>query len=56
VGITGALAVAAIVGVALATGAALPAGRVFAPVLAELLGGLAVLAVARRGRVGLAWP
>jgi hypothetical protein len=52
VGITGGLAVAAVVVAALVTGAVLPAGRVFAPVLAGLVGGLAVLAVARRGRVG----
>ncbi len=51
-GITGGLAVAAVVVAALVTGAVLPAGRVFAPVLAGLVGGLAVLAVARRGRVG----
>jgi hypothetical protein len=50
VGITGALAVTTVVAAALVTGAVLPAGRVFAPVLAGLVGGLAVLMVARRSR------
>ena len=48
VGITGALAVAAMVAAALVAGAVLPAGRVFAPVLAGLVGRLAVLMVALR--------
>ena len=51
VGVTGALAVAAMAATALATGAALPAGRVFAPTFVGLLGGLATLALARSRRV-----
>jgi hypothetical protein len=51
-GAPGALAVVALAATALATGAVLPAGRVFAPVLVGLLGGLATVAVARRGRDG----
>jgi hypothetical protein len=47
--VTGGLAVVA---AALAAGAVLPAGRVFAPVLVGLVGGLAVRVVARRGRAG----
>jgi hypothetical protein len=56
VGIAGALAVAAIAAAALATGAVLPAGRVFAPAFVGLLGGLATLAVARSRRVGRSGP
>jgi hypothetical protein len=56
VGVAGALAVAALVATALATGAALPAGQVFAPTFVGLLGGLATLAVARSRRVGHAGP
>jgi len=41
---------------ALATGAVLPAGRVFAPTFVGLVGGLATLAVARSHRAGWAWP
>jgi hypothetical protein len=48
--VTGGLALAAVVASALVTGAVLPAGRVFALTLVGLLGGLAVLVVARRGR------
>jgi hypothetical protein len=48
--VTGALAVVAVVAAALVTGAVLPAGRVFALTLVGLLGGLAVLVVARRDR------
>jgi hypothetical protein len=54
--VTGALAVAAIAAAALATGAALPAGRVFALTFVALVGGLATLAVARSGRVGRGGP
>jgi hypothetical protein len=50
VGVAGALAVAATAAAVLATGAALPAGRVFALALVGLLAGLATLAVARSGR------
>jgi hypothetical protein len=56
VGVAGALAVTATVAAAGATGAALPAGRVFAPVFVGLLGGLATLAVARSRRAGHAGP
>jgi hypothetical protein len=56
VGVTGAVAVAATAAAVLATGAALPAGRVFALALVGLLGGLATLAVARSRRVGRAGP
>ena len=56
VGVTGALAVAATAATALATGAALPAGRLFALVFVGLVGGLATLAVARSRRVGRAGP
>jgi hypothetical protein len=56
VGVTAALAVAAVAATVLATGAALPAGRVFAPALVGLVGGLATLAVARSRRVGRTWP
>jgi hypothetical protein len=49
------LAVAAVVATALVTGAAVPAGRVFALTFVALLGGLVTLAVARSGRVGRAW-
>jgi hypothetical protein len=52
----GALAVTATGAAAWATGAALPAGRVFAPVFVGLLGGLATLAVARSRRAGHAGP
>jgi hypothetical protein len=48
--------VAAIAAAALATGAALPAGRVFALTFIGLLGGLATLTVARSRRVGRAGP
>jgi hypothetical protein len=54
--VTGGLAVVAVVAAALVTGAVLPAGRVFAPVLVGLVGGLAVLVMARRGRVGRVGP
>jgi hypothetical protein len=56
VGITGALAVAALVAAAQAAGAALPAGRVFALTFVGLLGGLATVTVARSRRVGGAGP
>lgn len=56
VGVAGALAVTATGVAAGATGAALPAGRVFVPVFVGLLGGLATLAVARSRRVGHAGP
>ena len=56
VGVAGALAVTATGAAAWATGAALPAGRVFGPVFVGLLGGLATLAVARSRRVGYAGP
>jgi hypothetical protein len=52
--VTGALAVAALAATGLATGAALPAGRVFALTFVALVGGLAMLTVARWGRVGRA--
>jgi hypothetical protein len=55
VGLAGMLAVAAVAATALVTGAALPAGRVFALTFVALLGGLVTLAVARSGRVGRAW-
>jgi hypothetical protein len=45
--VAGALAVAAVAATVLATGAALPAGRVFGLAFVGLLGGLATLAVAR---------
>jgi hypothetical protein len=51
VGVAGALAVVATAAAALATGAALPAGRVFAPAFVGLLGGLATLTLARSRRV-----
>ena len=51
VGVAGALASAATAATALATGAALPAGRVFALAFVGLLGGLATLTVARSRRV-----
>jgi hypothetical protein len=59
VGVAGALAIATTAATALATGAALPAGRVFALAFVGLLGGLATLTVARSrrvARVGLAGP
>jgi len=56
VGVAGALAVTATAAAALATGAVLPARRVFAPTFVGLLGGLATLAVARSHRAGWAWP
>ena len=56
VGATGALAVAALAATALGTGAALPAGRVFALTFIGLLGSLATLAVARSRRVRPAGP
>jgi hypothetical protein len=55
VGVAG-VAVAATVAAALATGAVLPAGRVFAPTFVGVVGGLATLAVARSHRAGWAWP
>ena len=56
VGVTGALAVAATAVAALVTRVALPAGRVFAPVLVGLVGGLAMLMVARPRRTSEAGP
>jgi hypothetical protein len=56
VGIAGALAVVAVAAAALGTGAALPAGRVFALTFVGLVGGLATLTVARSGRAGRAGP
>jgi hypothetical protein len=56
VGVAGALAVTATGAAAVATGAALPAGRVFVLVFVGLLGGLATLAVARSRRPGHAGP
>jgi hypothetical protein len=56
VGVTGTLAVAATVATALATSAALPAGRVFALAFVGLLGALAILAAARSRRAGRAGP
>jgi hypothetical protein len=56
VGVAGALAVTATAAAAGATGAALPAGRVFALTFVGLLGGLATLAVARSRRAGHAGP
>jgi hypothetical protein len=50
--VAGVLAVAAVAATALATGAALPEGQVFAPVFVGLVGGLATVAVARWGRGG----
>ena len=55
VGVAG-VAVAATAAAALATGAVLPAGRVFAPTFVGVVGGLATLAVARSHRAGWAWP
>lgn len=51
VGVAGALVVAAMAATTLATGAALPAGRVFALTFVGLVGGLAMLTVARSRRV-----
>jgi hypothetical protein len=56
VAVTAALAAVGTAGAALATGAALPAGRVFALTFVGLVGGLATLAVARRRRVGRGGP
>jgi hypothetical protein len=56
VGVTGALAVAAMGVTLLATGTALPAGRVFGLVFVGLLGGLATLAVARSRQTRGAGP
>jgi hypothetical protein len=56
VGVAGALATAAIAVAAVATGVALPAGRVFALVFVGLLGGLATLTVARSHRFDWAGP
>ena len=56
VGVAVALAVAAVAAAALVTGAALPAGRVFALTFVGLLGGLATLAVARWRRLGWTAP
>jgi hypothetical protein len=55
VGVAG-VAVAATAAGSLATGAVLPAGRVFAPTFVGVVGGLATLAVARSHRAGWAWP
>jgi hypothetical protein len=55
-GVAGALAVTATAAAALATGAALPAGRVFALTFVGLLGGLATLTLARSRRVRRAGP
>jgi hypothetical protein len=52
VAVTGVVAVVAVVVMVLATGAALPAGRVFAPVLVALLGVLFTVAVARSYQPG----
>jgi hypothetical protein len=54
--VAGALAAVAVAATALATGVVLPAGRVFTLVFVGLLGGLATVAVARRGRAGGAGP
>jgi hypothetical protein len=51
VGLAGALAAAAVAATLLATGAVLPAGRVFGLVFVGLLGGLATLAAARSRRL-----
>jgi hypothetical protein len=56
VAVAAALAGAALAVAWLGTGAALPAGQVFALSLVGLLGGLVTLRVARRGRVGWAGP
>jgi hypothetical protein len=48
--VAGALTVAALAATGLATGAVLPAGRVFALTFVGLVGGLATLTVARSGR------
>ena len=56
VGVAGALVVAAMAATTLATGAALPAGRVFALTFVGLVGGLAMLTVARSRRPGAAGP
>jgi hypothetical protein len=56
VAVTGTLGVAATAAAALATGAVLPAGRVFALTFVGLVGGLATLTVARRRRIGRAGP
>ena len=55
VGVAG-VAVTATAAAALATGAVLPAGQVFAPTFVGVVGGLATLAVARSHRAGWAWP
>jgi hypothetical protein len=54
--VAGALTFAALAATGLATGAVLPAGRVFALTFVGLVGGLATLAVARSGRGGRAGP
>jgi hypothetical protein len=54
--VAGALTFAALAATGLATGAVLPAGRVFALTFVGLVGGLATLAVARSGRAGRAGP
>jgi hypothetical protein len=54
--VAGALTFAALAATGLATGAALPAGRVFALSFVGLVGGLATLAVARSGRAGRVGP
>ena len=54
--VAGALTFAALAATGLATGAALPAGRVFALTFVGLVGGLATLTVARSGRAGRAGP
>ena len=56
VAVAGAVALAALAATGLATGAALPAGRVFALSFVGLVGGLATMAVARSGRAGRAGP
>ena len=55
-GVAGALVVAAMAATMLATGAALPAGRVFALTFVGLVGGLAMLTVARSRQVGSPGP
>lgn len=54
--VAGALTFAALAATGLATGAVLPAGRVFALSFVGLVGGLATLAVARSGRAGRVGP
>jgi hypothetical protein len=54
--VAGALTFAALAAAGLATGAVLPAGRVFALTFVGLVGGLVTLAVARSGRAGRVGP